>query len=100
MIIGNVSVMSIPPTVGVAADLTVQAPVEVAADGMFPNGSTARGFAAGTSVVPVGYLSGETDPTTTVTLIDAKATLAAPATTPLSSSRSTPPAPQRPRAPG
>jgi hypothetical protein len=83
VIVGNVAVMNIPPSLGVSPDWTVQALVQVVADEPFHNGNPATGYAAGSSIVPAGYLSGEADPTETVTLVDARTTLPAPsATTP------------------
>ncbi len=60
IIAGNVVVMGVPASLGVTPDWTVQALVEVVADTPFQRNHPTNGFAAGTSIVPVGYLTGET----------------------------------------
>ena len=59
IIAGNVVVIGVPASLGVTPDWTVQALVEVVADTPFQRNHPTNGFAAGTSIVPVGYLTGE-----------------------------------------
>ena len=77
-IVGNVAVIHVPSSVGVTPDWTVQAIVEVTADAPFHTFRPATGYVAGTSIVPVGLLTGETQatPAATAGIADALTTLA------------------------
>ncbi len=78
-IAGNVVLMGVPASLGVTPDWTVQAVVEVLADTPFQRNHPTNGFAAGTSIVPVGYLTGQTASSGGVAA-DAVTTLASAAT--------------------
>ena len=58
IVAGNDSVFDLPASMGVKPDWTVQAIVEVQADEPLHKNRPATGYAAGTSVVPVGLLTG------------------------------------------
>ncbi len=60
---GNVVALAIPASLGVTADWTVQAIVRVESDTPFGSVRPVTGFLAGTSIVPVGVLSGEGEAT-------------------------------------
>ena len=75
-IVGNVAVIHVPSSVAVTADWTVQAIVEVTADAPFHASRPATGYVAGTSIVPVGWLTGDTQATPVAGIADALTTLA------------------------
>ncbi|MCU1392279.1 MAG: hypothetical protein JWM34_707 [Ilumatobacteraceae bacterium] len=77
-IAGTVAVLSVPASVGVGADWTVQGLVRVDSDArLHPDNSLvlATGYEVGTSVVPVGTLSGESASSAADDVLDAKTEL-------------------------
>src|SRR6202011_5273257 len=57
VIAGNVAVFGIPASFGAASDWVVQAIIKVQADEPMHRNRPATGYAAGTSIVPIGMLT-------------------------------------------
>ena len=80
---GNVVVFDVPASFGASPDWTVQAIVEVQADEPLHRNRPATGYAAGTSIVPIGLLTGEkTKSSSGLGVVDATTALTSPTSTP------------------
>jgi hypothetical protein len=82
VIAGNVVVFDIPPAFGATSDWTVQAIVRVQADEPLHPNRPATGYAAGTSVVPIGLLTGAAAPAAGWGVVDATTALTSASTAP------------------
>ncbi len=77
-IIGNTTFIEVPPDLGVQPGWTVQARVDVVSLVPFDPAHPIDGWAAGTSIVPVGWLTGETSAAAAGGVLDAMSVLAPP----------------------
>ena len=82
LVAGNDVVFDLPASMGVKPDWTVQAIVEVQADEPLHKNRPATGYAAGTSVVPVGLLTGAASPPAGWAVADAITALTSPGSGP------------------
>ncbi|MFI5046020.1 MAG: hypothetical protein ACHQIG_03070 [Acidimicrobiia bacterium] len=74
-IAGNVVVFDVPSSFGASPASTVQAIVEVQADEPLHRNRPATGYAAGTSIVPIGLLTGTGSPPSQLGVADATTAL-------------------------